>query len=120
LQFNETTEAEYSTIDALSGLDFHAKHRQDGRRYAVETISLHDLLRSHDAPISIDYLSIDTEGSEFPILDSFFPSHHEFRVITVEHNWTDQRTQIHRLLRSQGYSQVFKELSMRDDWYIKI
>jgi FkbM family methyltransferase len=72
LQFNETAQAEYSTIDALSGSDMHAKARQDGKRYAVETISLCDLLRAHDAPRSIDYLSIDTEGSEFAILDIFF------------------------------------------------
>jgi FkbM family methyltransferase len=120
LQFNETTEAGYSTIDVLSGLDLHAERRRDGTRYAVETISLRDLLRSHDAPKSIDYLSIDTEGSEFAILDSFFPSHHEIRIITVEHNYTHQRSEIHSLLTSWGYEQVFKQVSMWDDWYIKV
>jgi FkbM family methyltransferase len=118
LQFNETKEAEFSTIDALSGLDRHAKRRRGGRRYAVRTISLRDLLQSHDAPKSIDYLSIDTEGSEFAILDSFFPSDHEIRIITVEHNYTNRRSQIRRLLTSRGYKQIFKELSMWDDWYV--
>jgi len=119
LQFNETTEANYSTIDALSGLDLRAKYRQDGKRYTVETISLRDLLQFYNAPTSIDYLSIDTEGSEFAILNGFFPSHYEIRIITVEHNYTNQRGQIHNLLASQGYKQVFKELSMWDDWYIR-
>jgi FkbM family methyltransferase len=119
LQFNETTEALYSTIDALSGSDLHAKRRQDGKRYPVETISLSDLLRVHDAPTDIDYLSIDTEGSEFVILDSFLPSQHQIRVITVEHNYTHQRSTIHGLLTSWGYKRVFEELSMWDDWYIK-
>jgi FkbM family methyltransferase len=119
LQFNETAEAEYSTIDTLSGTDLHAKIREDGKIYAVKTISLCDLLLAHDAPISIDYLSIDTEGSEFAILDSFFPCHHEIRVITVEHNYTNQRSKIYNLLTSLGYNQVFKELSMWDDWYVK-
>jgi FkbM family methyltransferase len=119
LQFNETPEAEYSTIDALSGLDSHTKRRRDGKRYAVKTISLCDLLLAHDAPISIDYLSIDTEGSEFAILDNFFPCHYEIGVITVEHNNTSQRYQIYNLLTSRGYNQVFRELSMWDDWYIK-
>jgi hypothetical protein len=59
LQFNETTEANYSTIDALSGSDLHAKRRLDGRRYAVETISLRDLLKTHSAPKTlIIFLSI--------------------------------------------------------------
>jgi FkbM family methyltransferase len=119
LQFNEMTGSGYSTIDTLSGSDFHAKRRRNGRRYSVDTISLRDLLLSHDAPISIDYLSIDTEGSEFAILNGFFPSHHEIRIITVEHNYARERSQIYTLLTSQGYMQVFKELSMWDDWYIK-
>jgi FkbM family methyltransferase len=119
LQFNETPEAELSTIDALSKSDFHAKRRNEGKRYTVETISLRDLLRAHDAPRSIDYLSIDTEGSEFAILESFLPSYYEVRIITVEHNYTDQRSRIHGLLTSRGYNRVFEELSAWDDWYIK-
>jgi FkbM family methyltransferase len=119
LDFNETVEPELSTIDALTRSDFHAKRRQDGRRYPVETISLRDLLRDHNAPMTIDYLSIDTEGSEFAILDSFFPSDHEICIITVEHNYTEQRSRIYSLLKSWGYNRVFEELSMWDDWYIK-
>jgi FkbM family methyltransferase len=119
LQFNETAEAEFSTIDALSGSDFHAERRQSGKEYAVETISLSDLLQTHNAPTGIDYLSIDTEGSEFAILDNFFPSRHDIRIITVEHNFTDQRSLIHDLLTSRGYNRVFEELPIWDDWYIK-
>jgi FkbM family methyltransferase len=119
LQFNETAEAEFSAIDAVSGLDFNAKRRQDGKRYAVQTISLCDLLRTHDAPRIIDYLSIDAEGSEFAILDSFFPSRYWIHIITVEHNYTNQQSQIHHLLTSAGYNQVFNELSMWDNWYVK-
>src|SRR5215468_493501 len=119
LHFNETPEAEFSTIDALSNSDRHAEHRKEGNRYTVETISLRDLLRAHDAPRSIDYLSIDTEGSEFAILNSFFPTQHKVRIITVEHNYTGQRLDIHSLLTSWGYTRMFEELSMWDDWYIK-
>jgi Methyltransferase FkbM domain len=118
LKFNETPEAEFSTISALSRSDHHAKRRQRGKQYAVETISLRDLLRAHNAPLNIDYLSIDTEGSEFAILNGFLPSHYEVRIITVEHNYTDQRSRIHGLLTSCGYSRVLQELSIFDDWYI--
>jgi FkbM family methyltransferase len=119
LQFNETAQAKYSTIEAFSKLDDNAEHREDGKRYSVETISLRDLLRVHNAPRCIDYLSIDTEGSEFPILDAFFPSRHEVHIITVEHNYTDKRSRIHDLLTSYGYKRLFEDLSMIDDWYFK-
>jgi FkbM family methyltransferase len=119
LQFNETPEAEFSTIDALSKSDFHADRRNKGKRYTVETISLGDLLRAHNAPRSIDYLSIDTEGSEFAILETFLPSPYEVHIISVEHNYTDQRSRIYGLLTSQGYTRIFEELSAWDDWYIK-
>jgi FkbM family methyltransferase len=119
LQFNETADARFSTIDVFSKLDCHAKRRQGGKRYTIETISLSDLLKVHNAPRDIDYLSIDTEGSEFTILDSFFPSQHEIRIITVEHNYTEQRSCIHGLLTSWGYKRLFEGLSMQDDWYSK-
>ena len=119
LQFNETPEPAFSTIKFLSRSDFHANRRHGGKIYSVETVSLRDLLRAHDAPRVIDYLSVDTEGSELAILDSFFPSNHEVRIITVEHNYTNQRSRLHALLTSQGYNRAFEELSKWDDWYIK-
>ena len=53
------------------------------------------------------------------ILDTFFLSQHSIGIITVEHNYTDQQLKLNKLLTSSGYKQVFKELSMWDDWYIK-
>ena len=66
-----------------------------------------------------DVEGIRTEGSEPAILDRFFPSNHEVRIITVEDNYTNQSSRIHALLTSQGYNQAFEELSKWDDWYIK-
>jgi FkbM family methyltransferase len=119
LQFNETVQGEFSTIDSFSRVDGNAAARQSGTRYMVEAISLRDLLHTHDAPMEIDYLSIDTEGSELSILASFFPDPHDVRIITVEHNHTEQRSRIFDLLTSFGYRRLFAELSMWDDWYIK-
>lgn len=74
----------------------------------------------HRAPAEIDYLSIDTEGSELAILRSVDFGRWRFNVITVEHNWVEaDRKEIHALLSSHGYLPVLTELSRFDDWYIR-
>jgi hypothetical protein len=79
---------------------------------------LNDLLRKYNSPKHIDYLSIDTEGSEFEILKALDFNEFSFGVITVEHNFTDSRDNLYDLLSSNGYKRVFEEISGVDDWYI--
>lgn len=87
--------------------------------YEVRTISLNDLLAKYDAPHWIDYLSIDTEGSEFDILDAFDFKSHTFRTITCEHNHNHViRVAIHDLLSQHGYVRRYQHYSMCDDWYV--
>lgn len=118
LTFNETDIAELSTINAFSGSDSHDVIRQHGTTYPVETISLVDLLRTHNAPALIDYLSIDTEGSEFEILSNFDFGEFRFRIITCEHNGTGAREKIFDLLTANGYVRKYTQLSRFDDWYV--
>jgi hypothetical protein len=118
LEFNEVNAAELSTISTFSGVDEHAKTRTSGTKYPVTTRSLLDLLKKYDAPKVIDYLSIDTEGSEFEILNAFDFDAYQFRVITCEHNYTPMREKIYDLLTSKGYKRKFPNLSRFDDWYV--
>lgn len=117
LTFNEAPVPELSTIEAFTGCDHHGASRQGGCSYAVPTISLQDLLDRYDAPNVIDYLSLDTEGSELEILQAFDFDKYAFRTITCEHNFTSNREAIHALLTSKGYVRVFEHLSRWDDWY---
>jgi FkbM family methyltransferase len=119
VEFNEVKEPEYSTINAFSGHDVHAGKRLDGDRYEVPTVSLNDLLIDHQAPKIIDYLSIDTEGSELNILRAFDFDRFDIKIITVEHNYTEERETIRALLAQKGYIRVFEKFSRWDDWYIK-
>ena len=118
LTFNEVDAAVLSTIKNYSDCDKHTLSRQKGKFYSVNTISLEDLLIKHKAPKNIDYLSIDTEGSEYEILKNFNFDKYKFSVITCEHNFTPSREKIYELLTSNGYKRIFKELSKFDDWYI--
>jgi FkbM family methyltransferase len=119
LRFNETVDPGFATIQSFSYSDYHANNRTKGNIYDVQTVSLTDLLRQYDAPKVIDYLSIDTEGSELEILNSFTFHDYVIRVITVEHNHSDRRIQIYKLLTSKGYKRVFDQFSMYDDWYVR-
>lgn len=118
LLFYETDYAELSTLSQFSGSDGHKMARENNKSYEVETISLYDLLIKHNAPKNIDYLSIDTEGSEFEILSNFNFQDYKIRIITVEHNYTPNRKKIKNLLESKGYKNKFNEHSYFDDWYV--
>lgn len=116
LKFTEM--GELSTITEFIDSDTRGDIRRRGQTYDVDTISLVDLLESHDAPREIDYLSIDTEGSELEILQQFDFSRYSVRVITCEHNFTPTRNKIFTLLTSKGYRRQFRGLSQGDDWYV--
>jgi hypothetical protein len=90
--------------------------REGGKHYDVSTISLNDLLAEHAAPLDIDYLSIDTEGSEFEILSSLDFEKYDIKVITCEHNYTPARVKIHDLLASKGYVRTKTDMSQFDYW----
>jgi hypothetical protein len=106
-------------FDSYSSSDFHLKERTAGKTYSVKTISLEDLLAKHGAPQKIDYLSIDTEGSEFEILNNFNFDKYQFTIITCEHNFTPARGEIFSLLTKKGYVRKYEELSQFDDWYVR-
>ena len=77
-----------------------------------------DLLEKYSAPSIIDYLSIDTEGSEYDILNAFDFQKYKFRVITCEHNFTPMREKIYDLLIKKGYKRKLSNISRVDDWYV--
>jgi len=119
LEFTEAVMGEFSTIAKYVSRDMYADLRSGGKKYIVESVSLSDLLNSHNAPNHIDYISIDTEGSELPILQAF-PFDRDISIFTIEHNFVkNERDTIYWLLRSKGYSRVFERFSAWDDWYIK-
>lgn len=119
LTFNETEPPDLSTIDSFTASDYHDENRRMRQRYDVESVSLNDLLGFHEAPRAIDYLSVDTEGSELEILGSFDFDRYDVSIITVEHNFlSGLREGIHGLLTSKGYDRVCVQVSGWDDWYV--
>jgi FkbM family methyltransferase len=120
LEFKETEIAELSTLSSLVDKDFNKNGRVKGTTYSVETVSLNDLLKAHNAPREIDYLSIDTEGSELDILRPFDFADYDIKIVTVEHNFVEpNRQEVLQLLSGNGFVRLFERLSKFDDWYVK-
>lgn len=118
VEFFESIHPEYSTIATFRDSDYHGKARESGQTYRVPTISLLDLLKEFSAPSHVDYLSIDTEGSEYQILLAFPFTEFSFGIISVEHNFNANRDKIFQLLSSYGYQRVLEDVSNYDDWYV--
>ena len=119
VQFKEVDNPVLSTVAEYGDHDGHATQRGRGTSYPVRTISLDGLLDSFSAPAEIDYLSIDTEGSEFDILKAFDFSKRRIRTITVEHNHTPARDAIHELLCRNRFVRKMESISAFDDWYVE-
>ena len=91
---------------------------EGGNIILLKSISLNQLLLENKLS-EIDYLSIDTEGSEFEIIKNL--DFNKFRpcIITIEHNYNkNKRKKILNLLTTNNYLRVFKQVSRFDDWYI--
>jgi len=103
-------------FDLLSGISSHISKKKkrwvtdfknSSSEISVTTISLTDLLSNANAPAFIEYLSLDTEGSEFEILKTHDFSKYKFGLIDVEHNFIEPtRTNIRNLLTSNGYQYI--------------
>jgi FkbM family methyltransferase len=112
---------EYATLSLYKNVSAHNATRASdtsSKVIEVETISLTDMLASYQAPKNFEYLSIDTEGSEFEILNSLDFSRFKPKIITIEHNFDKiKRNNIYYLLSNQGYIREFENFSKYDDWY---
>jgi len=90
----------------------------------VETVSLNDLLEQYNAPNKIDYISIDTEGSEFEIIKYFDFNKYDVEIFTIEHNGASFRKDVIKLLNEKEYFRLPNIeqggfIVSYEDWYIK-
>jgi FkbM family methyltransferase len=116
LDFFEAEDARYSVFGQISSAQKSIKYT---RSYSVRTKTLFDLIEENNLPNIIDYISIDTEGSEFDILNSFNFDKYTFRVMTVEHSNTTEQEKVFKLLTSKGYTRILSDISSFDDWFVK-
>lgn len=120
-------QVEFVFADVYGGMLEHLDHDYHGdkRRPYIEagdhvvtltTVSLDEFLTRNEAPRVIDYISVDTEGSEADIIEAFPFDKWDVRLWTIEHNFMPQRERVLRVMTENGYQRVEAEW---DDWYFK-
>jgi len=94
-------------------------HILNNEKIKVETRKLTTILEMANAPSFIEFLSLDTEGSEYEILKSHDFDKYLFGYICVEHNFIEKnRINIRILLESKGYL-FYRENNVDDDYIHK-
>ena len=107
----------YSDLSSMPG-NTEARIK-DGKVVQVETISLNDVMEKNFNGDTPSYLSIDTEGSEYEILQSLDFEKYRPVVFTIEHNFTNIENKIDELMISKGYVRVFRKITSFDAWYVR-
>jgi FkbM family methyltransferase len=120
LYFVETFEGEFSSLRSFAESDMFGQYRMDNTssEYLVDTISLNDLIKETGFYQEITYLSIDTEGGERSILESFDFKQFNPAIISVEHNYSVEQENLDHLLIDLGFIKVLTTLSRFESWYV--
>ena len=113
-----------STLDAFRHSDSNSipgnarARNNSGYSCKVNTVSLNEIMEMHFNGKPVDYMSVDTEGSELLILNSFDFAKYAPKVVTVEHNFTESQNQLDTLFSDNGYVRMFKGYTQFDAWYV--
>ncbi len=112
-------ELEFASSDVLSGLVEHIDRWTEvlkEPRFKVRTTTVTAELDKAGAPSHVDYLSIDTEGSELEVLKGIDWSRYSFGFISLEHNFMEpRRSEMRAFLAERGY-RYLRENCFDDDY----
>lgn len=98
----------------------HAKRTQGGRSITVWGSTLERILEQNDAPATINFISIDVEGGEVPIVEQMCRLR-DYRFVCgcIEHNGRQQDyNRIAHLLRESGYRIVWQGQTEQDLFFV--
>jgi FkbM family methyltransferase len=116
-----TIAGQLSTISDFGESDFIKDERKSvsTKKMKFLTTDLESVLNNANAPKHIDFLSIDTEGSEFDILEKFNFDKYIFKVICVEHNNNEEnKNKLDSLFIRNGYKQDLNFAGGVDAFYV--
>ena len=118
ITLNLAFEPEFSMVDDES-LKEHRLFKSTGIKKVVRALTLTEALNVSNVPKIFSYLSIDIEGREYDALVSLDFNIYKPMLISVEHNYKEDRVKIEELLNRHGYiKDPAVRISKWDDFYI--
>jgi hypothetical protein len=121
--YKEQKEVEFTCAGDWGGVSDHINNCKDNptvqkaNKIMVMAYPLEHYLVKHNMPSKIQYLSLDTEGSEYEILSVFPFDKYTFGCITYEHNHEEtKRNLVRNLLESKDY--IFDKTLEVDDCFV--
>ena len=113
---------EHNIMSSLSGLQpdkrllqSHGHVINKSYQIEVEVKTLNSILDENDFPEKIDFISIDTEGTELSVLKGIDLQRYDVSLLVVENNFEDP--EITEYLLDQGY---YKDARWKiNDFYVK-
>lgn len=102
--------------------DAHVGQRRHAQPIEVWGTTLGKLLETHDAPSTINFISIDVEGAEVPIVEQLCESKdYRFSAGCIEHNSrSDDYRRISMLLEGASYRVVWEGQTEHDLFFIDV
>ena len=112
----------FGTIADFASIDAHASKREkfisEHGSIKVITMRPEEVLSLYNFPQRFDFLSLDVEGAELDVLESFNLLKWHPALACIEHNYVfDKRSAIFDLLSQHGYQRMECKF---DDWYYNL
>ena len=104
---------------SLSSIDGFGAHITEVKStYLVKVITLEEIFRQLQTTV-VDYISIDTEGSEYEILKEFDFYTYRINAFTIEHNQEISKiVKLDLLLRKHGFRRILTFLPFNELFYV--
>ena len=117
-------EAEFIDAGLYGGLkssldSAHCHHTNGAVCIKVECMTLQDILDSASAPSRVDFVSIDVEGGEVPIVEQLVSVDRRFGCGCIEYNWRKgDYKRMSSMLESAGYRVVWENQTEQDIYFV--
>jgi FkbM family methyltransferase len=86
--------------------------------HKVKAFTLSQVMNQCLTADQIDFLSIDTEGTELEILKSIDLNRYKINSVCVEHNFREGSEEMVKYMVNNGYEHLYGEYSKNDYWFV--